>query len=159
MALFPKLPDDAILLTRDDASNPLASYSKHSFELDGAEWPSVEHYFQAMKFADQALQARIRQQTHPRLAAKIAKWNFFKKRKDWKKIQRVIMTRGTYIKCKQYPEVAEQLLATGEQMIIEASLYDYYWGLGRDQRGHNYYGKLLMDIRQRLLQEKAQAQV
>ena len=33
-----------------DATDPLASFSRHSVALDGAEWPSVEHYFHGMKF-------------------------------------------------------------------------------------------------------------
>jgi ribA/ribD-fused uncharacterized protein len=157
MSLFPKIPEDAVMLTRDDANNPLASYSKHSFELEGETWPSVEHYFQAMKFSDPVLQQRIREATHPKLAEKVAKRNFWKVRRDFKKIQQVIMTRGTYIKCKTYPEVAQALLKTGDAQIIEVSLYDYFWGLGRDQRGHNYFGKILMEIRSRLREEGDQA--
>ncbi len=60
------------------------------------------------------------------------------------------MTRGTYIKCLTHPEVKEALLATGDKVIVENSLYDHFWGCGRDQRGHNYYGKMLMDVRKRL---------
>ena len=154
MALFPdKIPENALFLSRDDPANPLAAYSKHSFELEGREWASVEHYFQTMKFSDEALREKIATADHPKIAAKIAKRNFWKVRKDWKKIQVVIMTRGTYIKCRTHPEVAQALLDTGDRMIVEESLYDHYWGCGRDQRGHNYYGKLLMDIRQRLREE------
>jgi len=74
-------------------------------------------------------------------------------RKDWKTIQRSMMTRGTWIKVHQYPEIAQKLLDSGERMIVESSNYDYYWGCGRDQRGHNYYGKMLMDVRNKLRQE------
>jgi ribA/ribD-fused uncharacterized protein len=153
MALFPKIPDDAVYLSREDAANPLAAWSKHEFELDGQLWPSVEHYFQAMKFSNPELQAQIRAAAHPRLAAAIARRNFWKKRRDWKKIQQVVMTRSTYIKCRTHQEVAAALLATGEQMIVEDSVYDHYWGCGRDQRGHNYFGKILMAVRQRLRDE------
>jgi len=153
MALFPKIPEDAIFLSRDEVTNPLATYSKHSFELEGLQWPSVEHYFQGMKFSDTALQQKIIEAPHPRDAVKIAKRNFLRKRKDWKKIQRVVMTRGTYIKCRTHPEVTEALLETGNVPIIEASLYDHYWGCGRDQRGENHYGKILMEIRARLREE------
>lgn len=153
MALFPKLPDDAIFICRDDSAEPLASFSRHPFELDGMEWPSVEHYFQAMKFADSALREKIRSAPHPKIAQKIARWQFWKVRRDWKEVQRAMMTRGTWIKCHAYPEIARQLLDSGDRMIVESSLYDYYWGCGRDQRGHNYYGKMLMDVRNKLRQE------
>lgn len=160
MSIFPPLlPADAIFLSRDDAINPLAAYSRHSFELDGATWPSVEHYFQSMKFNDKDLQEKIRQAHHPRDAAKIAKYKFWKVRRDWKKIQRVVMTRAAYIKCKTHSEVAEALLATGDRLLVESSLYDHYWGCGRDQRGENYFGKMLMDVRKRLREEATQASV
>ncbi|MEA3300365.1 MAG: NADAR family protein [Pseudomonadota bacterium] len=156
MALFPKLADDAIYLDRGDPTNPLASYSRHGFELEGCDWPSVEHYFQAMKFDDPVLRARVRLAPNPAAAARIARWRFWRVRKDWKKVQLVMMTRGTWIKCHAHPEVAAALLDTGERMIVESSLYDYYWGCGRDQRGHNYYGKMLMDVREKLRAERRQ---
>lgn len=154
MSLFNVIPPDAIFINREDPTDPLASYSKHGFDLDGFHWQSVEHYFQGMKFAQSGLQEKIRQASHPRLAARIARRNFWKVRKDWNRVQRVVMTRGTYIKCRTHPDVAEALLSTGEKMIVEGSLYDHYWGCGRDQRGHNYYGKMLMDVRNRLLEEQ-----
>lgn len=49
---FDKKELDLLTLSREDAKHPLASYSKHAFDLDGFEWPSVEHYYQAMKFDD-----------------------------------------------------------------------------------------------------------
>ncbi len=61
-----------------------------------------------------------------------------------------MMTRGIYIKCRSHDDVARTLLGTGEKNIIENSQYDYYWGCGRDGRGENVYGKVLMDVRNKL---------
>ena len=33
-------------------------------------------------------------------------------------------------------------------------MYDYYWGVGRDGRGHNVFGKVLMAVRDKLMQEQ-----
>lgn len=150
MTLFTKLPDDAVLVDRSNATDPLASCSRHGFELDEGQWPSVEHYFQAMKFTDAQLREKIRKAPHPRVAGAIARWHFWKMRRDWKGVQLVVMTRATWIKCHAHPDIAAALLDTGDRMIVETSLYDYYWGCGRDQRGNNYYGKVLMDVRGRL---------
>ena len=49
--------------------------------------------------------------------------------------------------------LAEALLATGDNPIVENDQYDYYWGCGRDRRGDNTYGKVLMDVREKLRQE------
>ena len=157
MSPFTAISSDAIMINREDVHQLLASFSRHGFELEELHWPSVEHYFQAMKFAGTGLQDKIRQAGHPRDAQHLAKRNFWRVRRDWKKVQRVVMTRGTYIKCRTHPEVAEALLATGDKMLVENSTYDHFWGCGRDGRGNNYYGKMLMDVRDRLNKELASA--
>ena len=140
-------------LSRIDSTHPLASYSKHSFELDGYEWPSVEHYYQAMKFADPDYREQIRTAGHPAEAAKLGKSRKHNRRKDWDKVKVTYMTRGTYIKCHTHPDVARTLLATDDSEIIEVSQYDYFWGCGRDIRGNNAFGKMLMAIREKLREE------
>jgi predicted NAD-dependent protein-ADP-ribosyltransferase YbiA (DUF1768 family) len=32
-------------------------------------------------------------------------------------------------------------------------MYDYYWGVGRDGRGYNVFGKVLMAVRDKLMEE------
>ncbi len=145
----------AIFLSRSDVNEPLSSFSRHGFHLDDADWPSVEHYFQAMKFEDPEYRERVRQSTHPKKARKLGRSRFQKLRRDWRKVRRVIMTRAVYIKCRTHPEVAERLLATGDARLVENNAYDYYWGCGRDRRGDNTYGQVLMDVRDKLREEAA----
>jgi ribA/ribD-fused uncharacterized protein len=150
---FGKKEKKLFTLTRTDPEHPLASYAKYSFELDGHEWPSVEHYYQAMKFADMDYVEQIRQAPTPKDAAALGKSKKHQKRKDWDKVKLIFMTRGTYIKCRTYPEVAQILLNTGEIDIADVSQYDYFWGSGRDMRANNAFGKMLMDIRDKLREE------
>jgi ribA/ribD-fused uncharacterized protein len=142
-------------LSRADVNHPLASYSKLGFELDGASWPSAEHYYQGMKFAEAELRDAVRVADHPNKAKKIAEANKRLVRKDWNQVREVMMTRANYVKCRTHDAVAAALLATGDQKIIETSQYDYYWGCGRDGRGHNTYGKVLMAVRSKLRVERA----
>jgi ribA/ribD-fused uncharacterized protein len=142
-----------IYLARSDPNEPLSSYSRYGFELEGQFWPSVEHYFQAMKFEDTDAREKVRLAMHPAKARRLGRSRLKKLRKDWSKVRRVIMTRAVYVKCRTHPEVAEQLLSTGERHIFENSQYDYFWGCGRDRRGHNTYGKVLMDVRNKLREE------
>lgn len=148
--IFNSQPDNDVYLSRQDVNHPLSSYSKFSFHLDEADWPSAEHYYQARKFEDAAIREKIRQAPHPREAAKLAKQHKKHIRKDWKKIKATVMTRGIYMKCRSHEEVASALRKTGDKKIVENSAYDYYWGCGRDGRGDNMYGKILMDIRDKL---------
>lgn len=153
--IFKQTSDDAVQVSRTDVNEPLSSFSKHGFELDGHYWPSVEHYFQGMKREDEAFRARIAATAHPREARRAGRSRRVKPRKDWKQVRRVMMTRAVYTKCKAYPEVAKALLATGDRRVVEVTAYDYYWGCGRDGRGHNTYGEVLMDVRDKLREEQA----
>lgn len=147
--------DDLVCVSRSDVDDPLASQSEHGFDLDGAHWPSVEHYYQGMKFEDADVRERIRTSPHPRDCVKVAKRYKKRGRKAWNALKRTVMTRGVYIKCRTHPEVAQVLLATGECRILETSQYDYYWGCGRDGRGDNVYGEILMEVRAKLLEVSA----
>jgi ribA/ribD-fused uncharacterized protein len=106
-----------------------------------------------MKFDDEDLRMQIRDAAHPEAAVKLAKKHRRQTRTDWKKIRETIMTRGVYIKCRTHPDVVEALLATGDEKILENSQYDYYWGCGRDGRGENAYGRVLMNVRDKLRDE------
>lgn len=141
-------------LSRSDVSHPLSSYSKLGFELDGSEWLSVEHYYQGMKIEEGELRESVRSTNHPEKAKKLIDANRGLVRKDWSRVREVVMTRAVYIKCRTHQAVAEALLATGDQQIVESSQYDYYWGCGRDGRGHNAFGKVLMAVRDKLKEEK-----
>jgi len=60
------------------------------------------------------------------------------------------MTRALYTKVQMYDEVKQALLDSTDELMIETSLYDYYWGVGRDQRGENQLGKIWMSIRKKI---------
>ena len=154
--LFNSNEAERFSLSRLDPTHPLAAYSKHAFELDGCNWPSVEHYYQAMKFGDAEYREQIRQAAHPADATKLGKSKKHDRRKDWDKVKVTFMTRATYIKCRTHPEVAAVLLASGEKPIVETSQYDYFWGCGRDMRGNNAFGKMLMGVRDKLREEMKQ---
>ena len=45
------------------------------------------------------------------------------------------------------PQLRSLLLSTKNRMLVEDSPYDRYWGGGRDRKGRNRLGILLMEIR------------
>ncbi|GAB1257816.1 NADAR family protein [Aurantivibrio plasticivorans] len=156
MPIFQPEPDvETFRLSRDDASESLSCVSPFSFELDGHRWPTVEHYYQAMKFDSAGLQSKIASAATAQAARKIGRGFFRRPRKDWSKVREVVMTRAVYIRARTHEDIAERLLATDDQPIVETSVYDYHWGCGRDGRGHNHYGKVLMNVRDKLREERA----
>ena len=108
-----------------------------------------------MKFLDEEKQEQVRAAKTPAQARSLGRKRHKSFRKDWKKIRQVIMTRAVYTRCKNTQALADTLLATGKRLLVESSNYDYFWGCGRDRRGANNYGKVLMNVRQKLTEELA----
>ena len=149
--LFPPENEDDLYFSRYNPDELLGSYANLSFLLENTVWPSVEHYLQAMQYESPAEQERVRNLATPDLAHKESKGRWFKKRrKDWDNLRRVYLTRAVYTQCLSHAAVAERLLGTGDRRLVENDQYDYYWGCGRDRRGTNMYGQVLMSVREKL---------
>ena len=142
--------EKAYRFSRTDLEHPLSSVSAHPIELEGHHWATAEHYFQLKTVASSLAKQRIRAAESGLKAYKIGKPWYRRKVANWKEVRRVLMTRALYTKVQMYPEVREALLAIEEEIIVETSLYDHYWGVGRDLRGENVMGEIWMDIRTRI---------
>lgn len=158
MPLFPEEDQNSHYFSRHDENNLLGSADHHPFTLDDKEWPTVEHYYQANLYKSETDQEQIRTLEKAKDAIALTEGFFSKlkwtgKHSDWKKRRQVLMTRAFYTQCKTYPNIAEALLETGDQKLVESSAYDHFWGCGRDRRGENTYGKVLMNVRAKLLEE------
>lgn len=160
--LFDQPEGDVVYLSRRDPTELLGTWSDHNILLDDCLWPTCEHYFQAMQFTSPDDQERVRSAIDATDAERLAKPGLLarlirsrRRRDDWPRVRIAFMTRAIYTKCRAWPEVAEHLLQTGESRLVENSQYDYFWGCGRDLRGENRYGQVLMDVRRKLREEAA----
>ncbi len=137
--------------SRLDSECLLSTVSNHRIELEDRSWPTAEHYYQAKKFTKTPIVEEILAAEDGLLAYKLGnRWWKMGRNRDWKQNRRIMMTRCLYIKTQAHPEVKDALLETGEERIVETSLYDHYWGIGRDQRGENMMGQIWMDIRAKI---------
>lgn len=148
--LFAEEDENTFYFSRSESSEILGTHYPQSFFLDDAEWPTVEHYFQAMKFDDPAYRERVRLSPTPQKARKLGRTRLKKIRKDWKKVRTTVMTRALYIRARTHEKFRNTLLDSLDQRLVESSNYDYFWGCGRDRRGENNYGKALMNVRKKL---------
>lgn len=153
MSLFKNIPADAILINRKDPNEILSSFSKYTFFLDDYDWPTSEHYYQAKKFLNTDYQQKIRGCPSAKKAHKMGNTWFRRKRADIKKVRVTLMVRATYTQCRTHENVRQALLETGDCYIAENSFSDYFWGCGRDGRGKNNFGKVLMNVRAKLRDE------
>ena len=55
-----------------------------------------------------------------------------------------------YLKFTQHPDLALQLLGTGDAWLVYNDLADAHWGNGPDGSGRNGFGQALMRLRDRL---------
>jgi N-glycosidase YbiA len=127
-----------------------SNFSAHGFKLDGAWWPTSEHYFQAQKFAGTPSAEAIRQAPSPKLAAEMGRDRSRPLRPDWEEVTDDVMREAVWHKFQAHPELQAILLGTGDAPIVEAAHQDAYWGCGPDGSGRNQLGKTLMEVRARL---------
>ena len=136
----------------------LSNFYDSPFELDGITYPTVEHFFQAMKAADpkdgRVIAAAITPGQAKRLGRKVVL------RADWEDIKVDVMRFA--LRCKfQIPELREKLFATGNEELIEGNWWhDNTWGdcmcsECQNKPGRNMLGMLLMEIRSDIRYEES----
>ena len=124
----------------------LSNFYPQGFEEDGVYWPTVEHYFQAMKFKDQDYREKIRAASSPKQAKDLGRTRDLPIQRDWDSIRDGVMKHALRRKFA-HPDLRQLLLSTGDRELIEKSPYDRYWGCGADGTGENKLGTLLMEVR------------
>jgi len=129
-----------------------SNFSPHRVVYKGVSYPTLEHAFQAQKFLDEKTRNEIKDASSPLSAFKLGR-KLSGKREDWSKIKLNIMYELLKEKVTQHDEVREILLNTGDEEIIEENPNDNFWGNGKDGKGENHMGKVLMRIRDELKAE------
>ena len=128
----------------------LSNFSKHGFTLNKTRWPSVEHFYQAQKFARTDWAERIRKAESPLKARKAGQDRSLVPRADWDAVKEDIMRLAVRAKFEQNRKLREILLATGNADLVHLSTNDLVWGRTLDGAGENRLGVIIMEIRQSL---------
>ncbi|MES2568451.1 MAG: NADAR family protein [Verrucomicrobiota bacterium] len=127
-----------------------SNFSRHPIECDGVTWPTSEHYFQAQKFAGDAHKEEIRLAATPMLAARMGRERSRPLRPDWELVKDDVMRTAVRAKFTRHAALREELLSTGDAILVEHTSNDRYWGDGGDGTGKNMLGIILMEIREEL---------
>jgi hypothetical protein len=127
-----------------------SNFSPHSIELEGYTWLTSEHYYQAQKFVGTPhahLCGQIRTAPSPDRAAELGRNLKYRPRENWDVVKVEVMYKAVFTKFSTHPDLANLLLSTNQELIIENSPTDAYWGCGPDGNGQNQLGKILMQVR------------
>ena len=139
------------------------------FELDGIKYPTAEHFMMAEKarlFGDGPALERVLQVANPAAAKAAGRSVQGFDEALWAAKRWDIVVHANYAKFSQNPALRDFLLATGEQVLVEASPVDFVWGIGFaadspyaenpfEWTGLNLLGFALMEVRSRLQQRHA----
>lgn len=145
-------------------------------EIDGKSYLSSEHAYQASKFLGPDATDRskkyaeeIRKVNTPNksrilasqkrvggykwktdLNPTIEKYSDVKLRTDWESSKDNVMRLIVLAKFSQHSNLRSLLLNTNDAIIQENSPRDSYWGIGKDGKGNNMLGIILMETRDTL---------
>lgn len=137
------------------------------FQVDGQTYSSAEQFMMAGKarrFGDQATLARILETRDPAGCKKLGREVRGFNENAWAAERLDLVTRGNVAKFGQEPSYRAYLLATGDEVLVEAAPRDMIWGIGlgrehpkaadpRTWRGRNLLGFALVKAREALRSE------
>lgn len=167
---FPYSDDwgDILFYNQGEPYYEFTNFYRAPIQLDGQEWRTSEHYFQAQKFPNNP---GIRE--YIRTKCKSARDAFNASKADrnkhalmppdeWNAIKWGVMYRAVKAKFKQHPDLKKLLLETGDRVLVENAPPDAYWGVGINPKtgkaGFNNLGIILMKVRDRLRKKEQKLQ-
>ena len=133
----------------------LSNFYYATISYNRVRYPTVEHAFQAQKTKEVAEQREIAAAGSPMAAKGLGRK--VKLRKDWESVKVGIMRDLVRLKFSTHADLTERLLATGEAKLIEGTRWnDTFWGVC-GERGKNWLGRILMEVREELRTAAAEA--
>jgi ribA/ribD-fused uncharacterized protein len=134
------------------------------FEVNGWWYRTVEQYYQSEKaayFGDFERAEMIYRSVAPSKCKKLAHEIRNFKKDVWQTVAPQVMAVAVKEKFHQNAAAREKLISTGDATLVEATLYDQFWGSGlhisddangdpKAWRGCNRLGYTLMEVRAQL---------
>lgn len=126
----------------------LSNFYLYSITVDGVNYPSTEHAFQAAKTNDPTEKFAIANASTPGKAKRIGRK--VKLRPDWESVKIQVMTDLVRQKFSKDRDLRQKLLDTGDEELVEGNRWgDRFWGISGGS-GDNWLGQILMQIRDEL---------
>ena len=120
--------------------------------LDGVEYPTVEHAYQAAKNQSAEYRSRILACSSPHDAKRISR--FTNVRRDWDEATRLSVMEDLVRQKFSHQHLREMLMTTGDMKLEEGNRWnDTFWGKCGG-RGENHLGRIIMRIRKEIVDAK-----
>lgn len=130
----------------------LSNFYPSVVRLDGVEYPSVEHAYQAAKTFNLREREGIRRAPKPGTAKALGR--MVRLRVDWEDVKLKVMKDLVRQKF-QGAKAQAMLMATGDAVLIEGNYWnDTFWGICNG-KGENHLGRILMEVRAEIRRERA----
>ena len=133
-----------------DAYGEFSNFALFPIVIDGVDWPTSEHYYQAHKYTDPEIMEKVRRAKTPMEAALMGRDPNIPKREDWDTYKDIAMETAVRAKLYQYESLRILLKSTGTTFMYEHTKNDCYWGDCGDRTGKNKLGLLLMKLREEI---------
>ena len=161
--LISGLKTDAVFFHKpEEPYGFLSNWYPSPFELDGERFSSVEQFIMFRKcclFADTDMQVAVLSTDNPAKQQEIGRSAPWYNEKIWGGVRQVVAFRGLMAKFSQNKELGQQLLDTGNAVLVECAGSDRVWACGlhlddEDRldaskwRGTNVLGYALMEVRE-----------
>lgn len=132
--------------------------------IDNIKYNCCEQYMmhqKALYFGDEDTAEKIMLTSHPKdqkaLGREVKNFN----KEEWDKVNLQIVYKGNLHKFSQNKDLLDELLETGDKILVEASPYDKIWGIGMGEndkdinnpllwKGQNLLGWVITLVRQEL---------
>lgn len=152
-AATPQVDYEGDILDFYSVKQPFGEFSNFALfpiVIEGVEWATSEHYYQAHKYVDPIMRERVRQAPSPYEAAQMGRDPQIPKREDWLEVKDSVMETAVRAKFDQHEILRSLLLHTKKAALYEHTTLDCYWGDCGDRTGQNKLGLLLMRLRSEL---------
>lgn len=130
----------------------LSNFYISEITIDGKVYYHVEGYYQSRKFVgiNNSAIEHIRNVASPMACKKISSSYIMNEDriKEWTGgVRDIVMKQAVYSKFITNSELSKKLIETGDSILIENNPSDSYWAGGKDGKGENKLGKILMEVR------------
>jgi len=139
----------------------LGNMSPHRVKYEEKWWETTEALFQALRFEDEVIREEIRKAKSPmtaKMKAKAHKVRAMRRIEPMSPVDLENMRLVLRLKLKYHPKLRQQLLATGDAVIVEdcSARSASPWGCqkqGGEWVGENILGRLWMELRDEVRRE------